>query len=138
MTLQQFIDRYNLTLQQFIDRHNLILTATRTDRNPAWPDFDGDHWRVGLKRLGHKMTLVFSKGYGHKGAPPIAEEVLECLCSDACTDGDTFEEFCFSLGYDSDSRKAEKTYKAVQRHTDKLRRFLGADLFTELLQTEED
>ena len=127
-----------MTMQQFIDRHNMTLTATRTDRNPDMSDFKGDHWRVVLKRPGKQMSLFFSKGYGHGGAPPTAEEVLECLRSDACTDGDTFEEFCFSLGYDSDSRKAEKLYKAVQRQTDKLRRFLGADLFTELLQTEED
>ena len=127
-----------MALQQFIDHHTITLTATRTDRNPDMSDFEGDHWRVVLKRLGHKMTLVFSKGYGHKGAPPTTEEVLECLCSDACTDGGTFEDFCDYYGYDSDSRKAEKSYKAVQRQTDKLRSFMGADLFTELLQTEED
>lgn len=127
-----------MTMQQFIDRHNLTLTATRTDRNPDMSDFEGDHWRVTLKRPGKQMSLFFSKGYGHGGAPPTAEEVLECLRSDAYADGDTFEEFCFSLGYDSDSRKAVKIYKAVQRQTDKLRRFLDADLFTELLQTEED
>ena len=127
-----------MTYQQFIDHHTITLTATRTGRNPAMPDFNGDPWRVTLKRPGKQMSLFFSNGYGHGGAPPTAEGVLECLRSDAYTDGDTFEEFCFSLGYDSDSRKAEKLYKAVQRQTDKLRRFLGADLFTELLQTEED
>jgi len=129
-----------MTLQQFIDRHNLTLTATRTDRNPDMSDFDGDHWKVTLKRPGHRMTLVFSKGYGHKGTPPTVAGVLDCLQSDARTAEDcaSFEDFCSDLGYDSDSRKAEKLYKAVQRQTDKLRRFLGADLFTELLQTEED
>lgn len=127
-----------MTMQQFIEQHTITLNATRTDRNPDMSDFEGDHWRVTLKRPGRRMSLFFSKGYGHGGAPPTAEEVLECLRSDACTDGDTFEEFCFSLGYDSDSRKAEKSYKAAQRQTDKLRRFLGADLFTDLLQTEED
>lgn len=127
-----------MTMQQFIEQHTITLTATRTDRNPDMSDFEGDHWRVTLKRPGKQMSLHYSKGYGHGGAPPTAEEVLECLCSDACTDGGTFEDFCDYYGYDSDSRKAEKSYKAVQRQTDKLRRFLGADLFTELLQTEED
>ena len=73
MTLQQFIDRHNLTLQQFIEQHTISLTATRTDRKPAWPDFDGDRWRVGLKRPGHKMTLVFSNGYGHQGGAPYQQ-----------------------------------------------------------------
>lgn len=127
-----------MTLQQFIDQHTITLTATRTDRNPHMDGFEGDHYKVTLKRTGHRMSLPFSKGYGHTGAPPTAEEVLECLRSDACTDGDTFEEFCFSLGYDSDSRKAERTFKALVRQNTKLHKFLGEDLFTELLQTEED
>lgn len=126
-----------MIMQQFIDHHTITLTATRTDRNPAMPDFNGDHWRGTLKRPGKQMSLFFSKGYGHGGTPPTAEEVLECLRSDACTDGDTFEEFCFSLGYDSDSRRAKKTYKAFKRQAAKLRTFLE-DLFEEFLDCEEE
>lgn len=135
-----------MTYQDFIEKHRITLTYEYIDSNPHMDGFEGDHYKVTLKRpipgrqhpALSQLSVPFSKGYGHKGVPPTAEDVLECLRSDACTDGDTFEEFCFSLGYDSDSRKAEKLYKAVQRQTDKLRRFLGADLFTELLQTEED
>lgn len=41
---------------------------------------------------------------------PMAYDVLASLTT---YDPDTFEEFCSSYGYDTDSRKAEKTYKAV-------------------------
>ncbi len=44
------------------------------------------------------------------GKEPTAYDVLASLTT---YDPDTFEEFCSSYGYDTDSRKAEKTYKAV-------------------------
>jgi hypothetical protein len=133
------MEAHTMKLQQFIDRHILTLTATRTDRNPGKPDFDGDHWKVTLKRPGRRMTLVFSKGYGHKGTPPTVAGVLDCLQSDAriAEECASFEDFCSYLGYDSDSRKAEKIYKALKRQAAKLRTFLG-DLFEEFLDCEEE
>ena len=126
-----------MTLQQFIDRHNLTLTATRADRNPDMSDFDGDHWKVTLKRPRRQMALVFSKGYGHGGAPPTAEEVLECLACDAWADFDDFEGFCSEYGYDSDSRKAERLFKSLARQSRKLKKFMGPGLFDELMSCEE-
>lgn len=41
---------------------------------------------------------------------PTAYDVLACLTKD---DPGTFENFCNEFGYDTDSRKAEKTYHAV-------------------------
>jgi len=41
---------------------------------------------------------------------PTAYEVLACLTKNEV---ESFEDFCASFGYDEDSRKAEKTYKAV-------------------------
>ena len=127
-----------MTLQQFIDRHNLTLTATRTDRNPDMSYFDGDHWKVTLKRPGHRMTLVFSKGYGHRGEAPTCEEVLDTLRSDLFYMDCSFEDFCSEVGFDPDSRKAERTFKALVRQNTKLHKFLGEDLFTELLNCEEE
>lgn len=41
---------------------------------------------------------------------PSAYDVLACLTS---SEVGTFEDFCGDFGYNEDSRKAEKTYKAV-------------------------
>jgi len=46
-----------------------------------------------------------------KGVQPTAYDILACLTKH---DPGTFEEFCSEFGYDEDSRKAEKTYKAVK------------------------
>lgn len=43
---------------------------------------------------------------------PSEYDILACLNVDYC---ETLEDFCDCFGYDSDSREAEKTYKAVQK-----------------------
>ncbi len=73
-----------------------------------------------------KMTLTFSQGYGHNGAEPKVTSVLSCLASDASGDQHSFEDWCAEYGYDTDSRKAEKTFKAVRHQTARLKAFLGA------------
>lgn len=60
--------------------------------------------------------------------PPTIEDVLYCLLADAsCVQyGQTFEEFCSELGYDTDSRKAEKIFNVCRDVWAALIR-LGAD-----------
>ena len=61
-----------------------------------------------------KYKNSFSHGNGLKlvkGQPPAPYEVLSCLTK---YDPGTFEDFCCEFGYDTDSKKAEKTYNAVR------------------------
>lgn len=46
----------------------------------------------------------------HYPTAPTSYDILACLTK---YDPGTFEEFCSEFGYDTDSRKAKKTYKAV-------------------------
>ncbi len=97
-----------------------------------------DHWRVTLRHAGRRMTLTFSQGYGHNGAAPKVADVLDCLSSDASSViSESFEDFAATMGYDTDSRKALRTYNVCKRQADKLQRMLGADLFTVLLYNTE-
>jgi len=82
------------------------------------------------------MTVHFSKGFGNNGFEPTAPEVLECLASDAVGPDVDFDEWAGELGYDTDSRKDEKTYRTCRKLTGKLQRFLGDDLFTALIEGE--
>lgn len=133
-----------MTLKEFIEELGISLRCQRIDRNRDMPDFEGDHWRVQLKRriagsrAPRTMTLTFSKGYGHGGAEPTAAEVLECLRSDAFYgEHNTFEEFCYELGYDPDSRKAEKTYHALRKSYGKLKRWLN-DYYPLLMEVDDE
>lgn len=57
---------------------------------------------------GNYMTKDFK--ILEKRVKPSSYDILTCLTK---YDPDTFENFCSEFGYDTDSRKAEKTYKAV-------------------------
>lgn len=135
------------TIQDFVRENRITMTAERAAANPNMTDGAAmDHWRVKFTRrndggersglVAAKMTTYFSMGYGHNGAAPTVEDVLDCLASDA-TCSDSFEDFCLEYGYDSDSRKAEKTWKACIKSRDRLQQFLGGDLFTALVYDTE-
>lgn len=128
-----------MTLQEFIAETGIVITSEWTDRNPHMDGSDGmDNYHVKLraKRLGNAtMRLYFSKGYGHKGAAPTIDEVLDCLASDASgiENSPSFNDWASDYGYDVDSRRAEKTFKTCERQADRLKRFLGESYFSQLL-----
>lgn len=102
------------------------------DERADWKD--GTAWTVRLKYQGRSLTTSFYQGSAHKVAPTAAD-VLACLASDARSGEESFEDFCDSLGYDADSRKAHKTWKACARMTKQLRQLLG-DKFEEVADAE--
>jgi hypothetical protein len=71
-------------------------------------------------------------------APEVAD-VLDCLASDASgvENSRDFEEWCSEYGYDTDSRKAEKTYRICAAQAEQLKSFLGEDLYKQLLWDTE-
>lgn len=54
---------------------------------------------------------------------PTSYDLLACITKN---DPGTFSDFCGEYGYDTDSRKAEKTYFAVQEEWEKVRGFFTA------------
>lgn len=140
-----------ISIEQFITGNRISMTAERVDRNPYMADSDSmDNWKVVLTRrrsygggdrsgqIIAKMTTYFSMGMGHHGKEPKAADVLDCLASDsASVDQQEFEGWANDLGYDSDSRQAEKIYKACEHGAARLKRFLGEDLYQTLLYGTE-
>ena len=120
------------TIEDEVKRIGLRITSEYADHNPSMDDSANmDHYRVTLRRKDgdqrRTLTIHFSKGYGHKGAEPTAAEVIDCLLSDASGADQDFEDWASDLGFDTDSRKAERIYTACVRIAAKLRRFLGDD-----------
>lgn len=54
---------------------------------------------------------------------------FECFVSDAIAGNGSFEDFCSDMGYDTDSRKAERTWKACRLSAAKLNRIYTDDLY---------
>ncbi len=76
---------------------------------------------------------------GGKPIMPELADVLHSLASDSdVLDASTFEEWASELGYDTDSRQAEKTYRACLEIALKLRSALGETGLASLREATRD
>lgn len=98
--------------------------ATAAERD-TWTD-DASHWTVHLSYQGRRIAVPFHMGSAHRGEPKAAD-VLSSLILDAdgIANARDFADWCSEYGYDSDSRKAERTYKRAQELSERVRRLLG-------------
>ena len=132
-----------MTLQEFIQKHGITAAATRVDDNSNMTDMpEGSrHWNVSLSRVNYiddKMVVPFSQGPAHT-EPPTAEDVLDCLASDAIgwVNAEGFEDWCGEYGHDTDSRRAERTYNAIKKQSTELAIFFSALQYDDLLWNTE-
>lgn len=94
---------------------------------------DADGWEhyaytVELRRGSETMRVPWRQGIGITD-DPTAVDVLQSLLMDAATveNARSFEDWAGDLGYDPDSRKAERIYRACEEQTANLRILLGDD-----------
>jgi hypothetical protein len=127
------------TIQEFVEQHSISIHVEVADSNRNAPDWtDANHYKVTLRHKGRQLTTSFSQGYGIKGEPDAAN-VLNSLALDAAgwENARSFEDWCGEYGYDTDSRKAERTFQVVGRQAAKLKAFLGENLYDDLLWNTE-
>ena len=126
MDIKEYIDKKGITckVSQVADNPAMRPANSASAQEKQWYR-EASHYKGTLKRPdGRRMKVPFS--CGSACGKPDAATVLDCLCSDA-TFPDTFEDFCSEFGYDTDSRRAERTFKACLKTRDELREFLGDD-----------
>lgn len=114
---QQAIDFLNSTNTSFtakFKKHDFYFADDKQAR---------DIYRITLKNDLHTYRFDFGQSINNTGVMPTAYDVLACITK---YDPYGFEDFCADYGYDSDSRKAEKIYKAVCKEWDNVN-----NLFTE-------
>jgi hypothetical protein len=128
------------TIADFVTQHGITLRCEQTDHNPNMDGSDRmDHWKCRLHCQSRVMSVVFSKGSGHHGAEPTSDELLDCLASDAASvdNARSFEDWAGDFGYDTDSRKALRTYKTCEKQAAKLKALLGDEAYEQLLYHTE-
>lgn len=120
----------------FASRNGITLEVKMVDENPNTEDrgANADNWKVTLKRGRQSMTTYFSKGIGHEGKKPTAIEILGSLASDAQGIDRDFEDWCGDYGYEADPRKARRIYNVIVKQTERLKAFLGTELFETLME----
>jgi hypothetical protein len=131
---------YNSTLARGLSEFNGVKASVKfvcmdeeTENGQTW---DHNVWSATLRTDGRQFTVTYRTGLGIKGTP-TAEDILSAVLSDAGTAvyTDSFEDWADNLGYDTDSRKAERIYRTVIRQTASLKRLLG-DRYSEFLALE--
>lgn len=132
------------TLDQRITADGITARARMRATPPAFED-PADHQRdpgrrwydVTLTMDGRTMVVPFGMGSAHSERPSAAD-VLNCLASDASTYDQArgFEDWAADLGFDTDSRKAERIYREVGKQARELRAFLGDKYDAYLYETE--
>jgi len=84
-----------------------------------------------LTRIRYLLPIaMIQKDEIHFPVAPTNYDILACLTKYPV---DIFEDFCREYGYDTDSRKAKKTFKAVKKEWDMVRA-LWSDTEIEMLQ----
>lgn len=91
-------------------------------------------YKVTLSFGRRRLTTPFFMGAA-RTSEPTAADVLSCLVSDVHSGEQSFEDFCSDLGYDTDSRRAEKTWKTCAAMAPRVRKFLG-DHFDAIARAE--
>lgn len=92
----------------------------------------------GIDASGIEFVIEFTQGSGVKNEPE-ARDVLGCLATDfqAVRNTETFEEWANELGLDTDSRSAEKTYRAIKDQMDRFKDVFGKVGLDALIAVEE-
>jgi hypothetical protein len=130
------------TLKQFIRENRVRMDVAYANDNPnmhadaEW-SVSATHYRCILKVGRRRMTVPFSQGSAIT-REPTAEDVLDCLASDASgIENEQFEDWCANYGYDPDSRKAERTFNICTKQATQLANLLGGRPYHELLYETE-
>jgi hypothetical protein len=90
-------------------------------------EYPRDVYSITLKHLGLRYIFRFGQSICNSGndrLEPSAYSILACVEKN---DPGTFENFCSECGYDTDSKKAETTYKAVLKQWTALSRLYTED-----------
>lgn len=116
-------------MNTFTKQANDFLKATKTTfkaefiKNDYY--FEGDNstrdiYKCTFKRGNRQFSVEFGQSIANSdygNTPPTAYDVLTCLEK---YEYQNFEDFCSAYGYDSDSRSAEKIYKACAKEFTKV------------------
>ena len=114
------------TLKQFIKDNNIKMTVKKIDERKDIKWDDANHFKCTLKNGSKSISINFSQGFGIKNDPEL-DLVLDALKTDF-VNGRSFQDFCDDFGYDQDSIKALKIYKACLKNTDKVKKLFNGSL----------
>lgn len=90
---------------------------------PIWDEkYQHYIFPVTLRKDGKSMKIQFGQSRAAGDTVPTEYDVLTCITK---SDPGTFVDFCNEFGLGSDAIKAERTYRAVKREWESVKRVFG-------------
>lgn len=118
----------SITLDKFLEQYPVKLRLARLDerRDGMMTDMPpgSRHFGFTLSRKGKRYSGTFSQGPAIKEEPTV-KDLLDSIAGDAAAAVGSFSDFCAEMGYDEDSRSAERIYKACERSRLGIHRLFG-------------
>lgn len=135
------MNKYEQQAAEFLQKTNTKLTVEFSHHGKHFADDKQtrDVYKCKLSRGNRSYEFNFGQsinnsGYAHNKYTrviPTAYDILACLTK---YDPGTFEDFCSEFGYDTDSRNAERTYKAVVKEWEAVNRLFTDEEIEELAE----
>lgn len=122
---------YQQQATDFLTKHGVTFSFKLANTKvPSWDESRKcNHFVATFKQGKKRMSFDFFDSINNfqKGVAILdAYSALTC-CSSEINCPDTFEDFCSEFGYEEDSRKAEKTFRALKKFSDKLNKFFDTE-----------
>lgn len=138
-TTNQVFSKYEIQANEFAQKYNISLKCKHLKYGKHFAD-DTANRHIFKCMLIHKdgqserqYTFNFGQSINSGNTPPTLYDVLTSLEK---YDVGAFEDFCSEFGYDNDSIKSEKVYKAVVNEYENMLRVFGADILEEMREIQ--
>lgn len=132
-TTTKAVSSYEQQANDFLAKNGIKFSAKYLDYAPYFPEDKESRniYRLTLSRGKERFSVKFGASIydTNNNTEPNAYDLLASLTK---YDPESFEWFCSNYGYDTDSRKAFRTYKAVCREWEKVNKFFSAEELEEL------
>jgi hypothetical protein len=128
--MSQETSTYQQQATDFLNKYGISMSAKFVDHKPYFAEDNEsrDVFRITFTRDKSKFSLTFGQSIvnstGDGSNVPTAYDVLACIQKN---DPGSFENFCADFGYDSDSRKSERTYRLVLKQWEKVEAFFSQE-----------
>lgn len=123
-----------MNITEYVQQYGIRAEVIK-DRGAQVDDQGWEHHAYVLRLVNLAQGTVMEpvpwmQGYGIETSPQDRpEQVLDALVSDvhSIRDSSSFEDWAEGLGYDPDSRRAERIYRQIEDQAEALIRFLGGE-----------
>lgn len=131
-------------LSTYLDTLNIgysrLQKASRKDMT-EWDKYARHFFMVITRQVNGKTIEIegeYSQGSGIKELPTKADYILALLTDTSGIEGQTFKDFCSNFGYDEDSRRAERIYRACMNEYEDLRKMFTKQELRKLYKLAQD